>query len=125
MGPIEEEICTLAYQKISDAKPYDGYVFYSVFDIDEYNFDEEDYKERGKITKVALDEWYCTDQYVGHYAYFYDDVFVAYSEQFGRKSDTRVFFRTQGNATTIEEHLQSFVPTIKPMYSLISELDVK
>lgn len=41
-----------------------------------------------RMRAVAVNKWYCTDTWVGVYAYYFDGEFVALSFQRGRKWDT-------------------------------------
>lgn len=42
-------------------------------------------EKSGRVKQIALREWYCTDQHVGLYLYFVDDVPVCTMYQSGRK----------------------------------------
>jgi hypothetical protein len=55
--------------------------------------------------------WYCTDKFVGLRAYSLDGNFIAYSYQYGRKSDEDFPFLSKEHKVKLRDYLFSLVET--------------
>ena len=62
-----------------------------------------------RLKAYFIKTWYCTDSWVGTRAYFLDGVFVALSNQPGRKSDEKFKFVNKESASKVEKYLYSLI----------------
>lgn len=67
-----------------------------------YQFHEQD-----RLVKYTIGEWYCTDQHVGYYALFFDDVFVGIISKLARKSDETIDWVSKEHAISVREYVKS------------------
>jgi hypothetical protein len=90
------------YGGLSDILYPDGY---------QITDDHDDAIEKsGVLTRIAIREWLCTDEHVGFYLYFVEDIPIATMYQSGRKSYPEYKFLSEDSFVLLKE----FVDECKP-----------
>ena len=60
-----------------------------------------------RLKRLAINEWICSDTDVGVYAYFFDDKFVAISQQPGRRADVTWKWLSQEAMYQVRDFIRS------------------
>lgn len=69
-------------------------------------------KEDARLKAYYIGHWCCTDSYVGHRAYFLDDVLVATSYQAGRKSDEDYYWVSKEAAISVKQFIETLTTDV-------------
>lgn len=72
----------------------------------DYNFDDELMQEKFKC--YYLISWYCTDSWVGYRFYFFEDEFICYSFQPGRKYQEEYKFVSKELYNKVLKYISTF-----------------
>ena len=67
------------------------------------------YVEQDRLKAYHLGPWYCTDSWVGSRLYFFDDEFVAYSFQEGRKCDEKFKWVSKEAVDKVKNFILTFI----------------
>lgn len=81
------------------------------------------YSEDERLKAYFIKVWHCTDSWVGIRAYFFDDVFVAISEQKGRKWDEEFEFVSVELAKKVRDYIVDLKKVEEFSPSIIKILD--
>lgn len=67
------------------------------------------YKEQKRLVYHWAAKWYCTDTYVGHKVYYFDDRPVAYSFQVARKASENFYWLSKETMEEVRKYVLEIV----------------
>jgi hypothetical protein len=94
-------------EKIDKSKENEAYVDLTDFD-GEFGM-SFDYMDQDRLKSYWAGNWYCTDSYVGYRMYYLDGEAVAFSTQYGRKSNENLYWFSEEAAIKVREYLVSLI----------------
>lgn len=109
-------------KKIDKSKENEDWV--DTYLIGEQEFDiDVPYVEQDRLKAFWIGKWMCTDTYVGHRMYFFDDKPVTYSLKEGRKSYEMFYWFSLELAQEVKEYLLSLSEKVEDVNISIWDLN--
>lgn len=87
----------------------------------EFNLDYWGWDENSKLRAYAVEQWLCTDTWVGMYAIYLDDELVGVSIQRARKSTTEYSWVGEEQAQKVKEYILSIMEEDDPVHTILTE----
>lgn len=91
----------------------------------EFNLDFYGWVEDNKLISYAIEEWLCTDTWVGVYAIYLDGEPVGISCQTARKSDTQYKWISEEKAQKVKEYILSVMEEDEPVHELLTDEELE
>ena len=104
--------------KVDKSSQFEDSVSLVDFASSEFDLQIDYYENQKRLTSYFIGSWYCTDSFVGHKVYFFDDEPVAVSSQTGRKMNEEIEWISAESYNKVREFVLTFLEHKDPNITL-------